>query len=73
MIVKGVRITSVSVSGNLVRPGSLRLWSRHNDGPAHNCHECGRIIVPGAPRWFDETSGHIARHVQCHERAESTP
>lgn len=46
-----------------------RAWVPLESGPAHNCHECGHLIVPDEARWFDEASGHIARHLVCHEKA----
>lgn len=53
----------------VVRQKPVRIWHLLERGPAHNCHECGRIIIPDEARYFDEVSGHIARHVECHEKA----
>lgn len=38
---------------------------------ALNCNECGRVIAPGQGFYSDTVSGHLVRHVECHERAEA--
>jgi hypothetical protein len=47
-----------------------RHWIRTSKGFAENCNECGRIIEPRAERYADQVSGHLVRHVGCHEKAE---
>jgi hypothetical protein len=47
-----------------------RVWERMFNQIAENCEQCGRIIEPGAERYQDWVSGHLRRHVECHEKAE---
>ena len=48
-----------------------RVWERMFNQIAENCEQCGRIIEPGAERYQDWVSGHLRRHVECHEKAEA--
>jgi SpoVK/Ycf46/Vps4 family AAA+-type ATPase len=48
-----------------------RFWECMVNGIAENCEQCGRIIEPGAERYQDWVSGHLRRHVECHQRAEA--
>jgi hypothetical protein len=49
-----------------------RLWERMRNRVAENCEVCGRVIEPGAERYQDWVSGHLRRHVECHEREEAS-
>jgi hypothetical protein len=35
------------------------------------CGECGSSIEPRTDFYRDQVSGHLNRHVKCHEQAES--
>jgi hypothetical protein len=39
---------------------------------AENCEVCARVIEPGAERYQDWVSGHLRRHVACHEKVLSS-
>lgn len=48
-----------------------RDWRLHCSAHTQNCNQCGRAIVPWADCYFDVVSGHLVRHVACHEKAEA--
>lgn len=50
---------------------SKRDWRLHCSAHAQNCNECGHVIAPWDDCYFDVMSGHIVRHVACHEKSEA--
>lgn len=46
-----------------------RKFSLRETGLTQNCNECGRVITPDMPRYFDAVSGHIVHHVECRRLA----
>lgn len=53
-------------------PARRRDWRLHVDlHGIQTCGECGRSIMPTTDFYRDQVSGHLNRHVECHERAES--
>ncbi len=49
-----------------------RDWRLHVDlHGIQTCGECGRSIMPTTDFMRDQVSGHMNRHVECHERAEA--
>jgi hypothetical protein len=52
------------------QPGPKRDWRLHATNHVRTCNECGRSIVAMEDHYADIVSGHLARHVGCHEAAE---
>lgn len=52
-------------------PEPKREWRLHCHRYAQNCCACGRVVEPMADCYLDVVSGHLVRHVECHEQAET--
>jgi len=48
-----------------------RIWQRVSVREVKTCNECGRTIEAKTPHYFDQASGHLVRHVECHQKAEA--
>jgi len=61
----------VAVAQLPMRPPKPREWFLHTINRAETCNECGRVIESNVERYADQVSGHLRRHVECHEKAEA--
>lgn len=46
-----------------------RDWRLHCSPYVQACSQCGHSIERWADCYFDMTSGHLVRHVECHRKA----
>lgn len=54
-----------------MKPPARRDWREAASPYICTCNECGRVIVPNEQHFADQVSGHLVRHVECHQRAEA--
>jgi hypothetical protein len=55
----------------LLPPHRRRDWREAASPHTQTCNECGRSIMPHEQHYADQVSGHLVRHVACHEKAET--